>query len=423
MPIPFQHYRIAIASLIAMVSFFAMGQNNIDCEKAAAFLPKMQQKTDNITTSDPELISLHYLFVQDYLEEIQLFRTNTMPQLHLCNDIPFYTTKRQLDTLEQRLHLLNDTLDIQRKRIDTIFYEMAFIELNMRDTSLAEYYLDRSLQFNRLNTDALILKMKILFAHQEYDECIELIHTLYNEAPLNRTQENDISDFTALFYDKLFTTGDSLVKLGLAADALPLFESLATFCHNMPSSYCNDDYYHGIIRSKSGVYESYLVIAQVAWDKNNPEIAYRFIDYAEAYLRENPDEIEVSKHYADFVRILQENRWRYHLDDDHNKIEEQQSEPVKPSPQEQETEIQSDDETTPTPPAITVEHPTLIRVDTAQQMVYDKLLIDALYEYVNGNHTKAATKLRAAMEMENCNCIIRDERMQKLLDLLESEHK
>ena len=65
---------------------------------------------------------------------------------------------------------LKDTLEIQRHRVDTIFYLQAIDELHHDDTVLAGYYLDRALEFNRLNTDALIAKAKILFASGEYDE-------------------------------------------------------------------------------------------------------------------------------------------------------------------------------------------------------------------------------------------------------------
>ena len=414
-------YKIAIAVLLAMVSFFAKAQSGIDCGKTAKFIPRIEQKIERISTTDPEVISLHYLFAKDLMDEIAAFRENAMPQLHLCPEIDFYATKKRLDTLEAYVSKLLDTLDIQRHRVDTIFYLMAVDEINLQDTTLADYYLDRSLQFNRLNTDALILKAKILFQKEEYDECIQEIHILYNEAPLNRAQENELSDFTALFYDHLFTTGDSLVKAGLGAEALPIFETLSTFCHDMPSSYCNDDYYHGIIRSKSGVYESYLVIAQVAWDKNNPEIAYKFIDYAQQYLAENPDEIEISKQYEDFVRILQANRWRYHLDDDtppsydtpEPKVEPEVVTPETP----QESNEQKQEVTMPE------ELPVAIVIDPEKQREYDLTLINALYEYINGNTKQAAAQLKIAIEMEQCNCLVRDDRAARLLDLIESNKK
>ena len=306
-------YKIFLLIFAAFPLYSVDAQVNINCEKAASILPSIQKKADNITTSDPELISLHYLFVIDLLEQLSQYEIEYLPNLHYCEYIDFYEAKHRLRRAEEQLLRLKDTLEVQRHRVDTIFYLQAIDELHHDDTTLADYYLDRALEFNRLNTDALIAKTKLLFVAGEWDECIERIHILYNEAPLTRAQENELSDFTAAFYDKLFTTGDSLVRIGHAADALPVFITLETFCHDMPSTYCNDDYYRGIIRSKTGVYESYLKISQVAWEKNNYEIAYLFLDYAQEYLENSEETLEPSREYLRFKEMLEEERHKHQL--------------------------------------------------------------------------------------------------------------
>ena len=59
----------------------------------------------------------------------------------------------------------------------------------------------------------------------------------------------------------------------------------------MPTDYCNDDYYKGIVQSKFGVYESYIKIADVALERGYPEIAHNFALYAQQYVEENKNEI------------------------------------------------------------------------------------------------------------------------------------
>ena len=59
------------------------------------------------------------------------------------------------------------------------------------------------------------------------------------------------------------------------------------FCNNMPSGYCNDDYYKGIVLSREGVYESYISIAKEAEKRGNHEMSRKFYQYAEEYLRKN----------------------------------------------------------------------------------------------------------------------------------------
>ena len=79
-----------------------------------------------------------------------------------------------------------------------------------------------------------------------------------------------------------------MIKTEHAAEALELFEILEAFCLNLPSSYCNDDYYHGLLRSKSGIYESYLAIVKAAIERGNPKVAALFTQYAQEYLEVHP---------------------------------------------------------------------------------------------------------------------------------------
>ena len=73
------------------------------------------------------------------------------------------------------------------------------------------------------------------------------------------------------------------MKNDRSAEALEVFLALEQFCTNMPSGYCNDDYYRGILRSREGVYESYLSIAREAERRHNYEMARKFYLYAEEY--------------------------------------------------------------------------------------------------------------------------------------------
>ena len=219
----------------------------------------------------------------------------------------------QCNALKEELLLLKDTLDRQRKRVDTLFYQQAIEEMHFADTSMADYYLDRSLQFNRFNSYSLIFKLHLRYAQQNYTECTDILRLIYTNVPLTNEQENELSDFNTQFYATLYNQGDSLVKVGHEADALTLFQTLETFCHDLPSAYCNDDYYHGIIRSKSGVYESYLTISKVAWERKNPQLAYKFLDYAKTYLLENEDDIIISDKFIHYIEEMEANRHSYHF--------------------------------------------------------------------------------------------------------------
>lgn len=400
--------------IIFFVFLFTSGsaQGLIHCEKAAQILPDIEKKISKISTTNPELISLHYLLIQDIEDEIKVYQTDYLPQLHLCPDIDFYKTVHYADSLLQKAVLLEDTLNIQRKRVDVIFYEMAQDELFLFDTALANYYLDRSIQYNPLQTDALILKMKLLFVDYQYDECIKLIHILYNDAPLQREHEIQLSDFTAQFYDKLFQTGDSLIKIDHAADALTIFQTLETFCHDMPSTYCNDDYYHGIIRSKTGVYESYLTIAKVAYKKKNYDIAYKFLDYAEEYLNENSDNIVQNEEFVQFKNKLQECRELMLLPADSSTIDYSDNYIVNDSNYIESQKVIST--TFDTKDAILPEKEVNVIHDAGKEIEYNHLFIDALYYSLNDDYEKAFVALEKAIALEECSCFEIDSRVRVL---------
>ena len=230
------------------------------CNAPDSLFAKWERRLDQLNSEDPEIISLHYLFLQDIRREMNRFQTTTLPSYMKCQQIDFYRVKAQFAKVAGKADKKEHLLSTQKGLVDRIFYNRACEELNYRDTSNALYNLDRALEFNKHQPDAL-----------------------YTQCELNEEQERSVSDFTMLLYDRLYNTGSELIQKGYAADALELFLALEQFCSNMPSGYCNDDYYHGILLSREGVYESYLAIAREAERRHNMEMARKFYQYAEEY--------------------------------------------------------------------------------------------------------------------------------------------
>lgn len=395
-------YRFAMSLFIANCFIITTAQNRIDCQKAGAILPKVEQKMARINTHNPEVISLHYIFVQELLAEVEQYQAEYLPLLHLCEEYDFYATRRRCDTLHQQLTSLRDTLEILRHKVDVLFYQQAVEELNYQDTTTCMYLLDRAIQFNPVQPDALILKLNIRFHQKAYDECIALIHKLYNEAPLARQHENALSDFTAIFYHELFTLGDSLAKAERSSEALTIFETLETFCHDMPTSYCNDDYFHGIIRSKTGIYESYLTIAKVAWERDNDTIAFKFLDYAEQYLAENRDYVTEDEALSQFKEELKAHR---------------AGQVIQVRKQEDGAETKK-----------LLSNPALeIReqhgFDREMQKQYEQLLQDAIQHCRTDQFDEAWIKLKRAREMEKNYKVKVDIRVEILYDELAKYYK
>lgn len=258
-------------------------KSQVDCDSVDAVFQLWNERLDRLNTQDPELISLHYLFLQDVVAEIQLFQKQTIPQLSHCLHRDFYLTMAAYKKVAFRVDTLSEILTRQKSRVDHIFYQRAAEELLFGDTSQAIYNLDRALQFNKYQPEALLAKSKIMLAQGQYQESVDLVHTLYTQAILDDEMEKNISDFTIILYDKLYNKGTSLVNTGHSADALEVFLALEQFCSNMPSGYCNDDYYRGILLSRKGVYESYIAIAKEAEKRHNIEMAKKFYRYADEY--------------------------------------------------------------------------------------------------------------------------------------------
>ena len=266
---------------------FLFGKN-IDCEKIISFLHQKKSKIQNLNLHDPDYIPLHYLLAQDIVKELNQFRNDVIPFFTGCSEITFSELINKYDELRISAQQKFDSLAWLSKKVHIIFYEKALYEYQLNNEEEANYLLDRSLQYHYTFPDAILLKLNKLLNAYKFEACLSLLNILYYEAELNRSQEMLAIEFTDKFYDKLYKTGDSLVKNEHAAEALKLFEILEVFCQNLPTAYCNDDYYHGVLRSKTGIYESYLAIAKVAEKRKNPKIAEHFYQYAREYLQANP---------------------------------------------------------------------------------------------------------------------------------------
>ncbi|HNY62158.1 MAG TPA: hypothetical protein PLH70_00480 [Bacteroidales bacterium] len=270
-------------------SIILYSQGGWTCDSAAHFLDKIEKKIAHFQPEDPELITLHYLFALDNKKELEQFYTEIIPSLSHCDRSYYYQLIEKYDQLSKVNSIFLDSLSRQKDRVDELFYRMGYHEFKLKNFEYALYHVDRSLEYNPLNGDPLLIKLEILFHNERYKECLDILNVLYYDIEINEEQEKKIIDFNARFYDQVYHLGDSLVIEDRATEAFRLFGILETFCHIMPSGYCNDDYYHGILRSKSGVYESYLKIASVARERKNYEMEKRFLQYAQEYLDENPE--------------------------------------------------------------------------------------------------------------------------------------
>ena len=277
------------AIILVVFAVCVQAQKPVPADSLPALFERWDARLSELDYDDPEIVSLHYLFLQDIRKEMGKVGAQLNTTLARNRKSDFYATKQAFQHVQSKAEQLNVIFAERKALVDHEFYLRAVEEMNFRDTNRAMYNLERTLQYNPLNPDAMLLKCKILLAQKQFQPCVDLIHKVYTQATLTDEQEMAVSDFTLELYDKLYTHGSELVKIGRSAEALEVFLALEHFCNNMPSGYCNDDYYKGILRSREGVYESYLTIAREAEKRGNKEMAKKFYRYAEEYLRRNDE--------------------------------------------------------------------------------------------------------------------------------------
>lgn len=266
---------------------FVFSQGN-DCEQIISSLNEKERKTAQLNLHDPDYIPLHYLIAQDLIKELEKFKKEVISNYTECATLSFSELINRYDNLRNSVQHKHNLLEELNKKVYLIFYEQALYEYQFKNETDGDYFLQRSLQYNALFPDAILLKLNRLLGVNHFREALSLLNTLYYDTQMDNEQEKKAIVFTDKFYDKLYKAGDSLLKAEHAAEALELFEILEIFCQNLPTAYCNDDYYHGVLSSQSGIYDSYIAIAKVAEKRGNSKVAAQFYHYAQEYLAKYP---------------------------------------------------------------------------------------------------------------------------------------
>ena len=424
-----------ISAFFIFALYSMNAQTPIDCNAIEDLLSKWENKVKKLNIEDPELIPLHYLLALDIEKELDNFSQKTIPQLSTCKELNYNSIVNRFDDIAFKLSIKKLKLATLSKQVDSIFLYKAIRELHYENRTNAFFFLDKSLQCNPVYPEALLLKIRLLFEEEEYPECLALLHTLYYEAPLQRKHEVEIANFNMLFYNKLYRTADSLIKKEKATEALELFKTLESFCTNMPIEYCNDDYYHGILKSREGVYESYLIIAKVAAERGNKEIEQKFLEYAEEYRAANRDELPEQKPKAGeqekrgkkmkemvpVAEVLQvQQTTQIQQISEPQKIEESTTIQIlqKPKSEEKpkiEEKPKPEENLKPEPE----EKPKQSQPDIeAITKKYNQLLIEGMTLASDGSFKKAYELLKEATELEKCDCFPKDERVQTLYNAL-----
>ena len=120
----------------------AFAQLSDACTTTAEKLENIGQRFSQLNSEDPEVITLHNLFLQDCLKELNAIKDNGDDLLYYCQNKK--ALQKQALFLLSKADSLNEVFAEQVKKVDELFYQKAKIEYIFADNDKAEYYLMRN---------------------------------------------------------------------------------------------------------------------------------------------------------------------------------------------------------------------------------------------------------------------------------------
>jgi hypothetical protein len=410
-------------SSIFLLLFFCIPSwfaQNIDCDAIEPFFTKKEIQINQLNLYDPDYIPLHYLVVQDILHELYQYKNDVLLHFSECETVTFIDLVSIYEKVINSAQQKRDSLFLLHEMVYVLFYQKALDEYQFHNEEEGKYFLDRSLQYNPVFPDAILFKLNKLLEKDRFQECLSLLNMLYYETALNLEQEKQAIVFTDQFYDKLYKTGDSLIKMEHAAEALKLFEILEIFCQNLPAEYCNDDYYHGILKSKTGIYDSYLAIAKVAEWRENSQIADRFYQYAQEYLDNNP---HLKTYEPRPETLIAESRKQKAESGEREKAESrrQNAESREQNAEDRNMIVEKSNEEQLVAAETSVEELEKTKLVLSPKEIkekYDDLVLQALAFCIKEDFSASYEKFTEAKKLEDCECFGTDFRVDLMINEL-----
>ena len=111
-------------------------------------LPSLFQRWETrlgeLDYEDPEIVSLHYLFLQDILKQMDKVGEQLNVTLARSPKTDFYAVKREFRRIEDKAARLNELLSEAKSQVDHTFYLRAVDEMAYRDTGITHFIKGKS---------------------------------------------------------------------------------------------------------------------------------------------------------------------------------------------------------------------------------------------------------------------------------------
>jgi len=172
--------------------------------------------------------------------------------------------------------------------IDEVYFNKGYSYFLKNNYDKAVEYFERSVKANPLYVRSHYRLAEVYFIKGNIDKSAEIIIHIVQKLKIEKEIEENIR---ALAQQIMLEYVDRGRIKSVAEDfhnALIEYQKADEFCKKMPLIQCHNSIYTGIENAQTGLYKSYIVIANKAVENNKYELAAKFVYDARTYLNNNP---------------------------------------------------------------------------------------------------------------------------------------
>ncbi len=173
--------------------------------------------------------------------------------------------------------------------IDKLYFDSGKENKSKGNRKLAKDNFKRAVNFNKYNVPALVELGKIYIDENKNDSAVFIAKHILKEIYPSGAWLNLALEYSAILYDTVCNKIDFFINENRYPEALSELSKLQHFCSDIQPFNCDDRVAQMLKRARFGVYNSYLSVAQRAYDINNLSFCEMYAQSAIEYQKEHID--------------------------------------------------------------------------------------------------------------------------------------
>ncbi len=213
----------------------------------------------------------------------------------------------KLAQLSREVNIKREVINRILSGLDEEYYKEAIKANSSGDVNKTEKILLKSKEINRFNIKVLLLLSEIYYYSEELNKASENLMDLITKTYPDRKTYQQIRKISENLLNIYYKKIDSYIEGGefSKADSMTVFAAI--FCESTGEQRCKIELRERLIKSREGVYNSYISIAKSALRYKKPELAINFLKSAYEYYTENrailSNKETLIKHYIDTMLV------------------------------------------------------------------------------------------------------------------------